>query len=268
MILGKRPFYFLALTLLPLFFFLQNPQRNETLHQISLTVSKPFFAVSEAVRETFLKTGEGLVNFFTLYRTHGELVERVQELEQQLVSYKELEKENERLRELLKFKKEIPGKTLAARVIARDAAPWRKTLVIDKGTTHGIKKMMAVVSAEGLVGRVIEAGPLSSRVILLPDPQSRVSVFFQGSRDEGIAEGDGSSWLRVTHINRESQAKVGEHVVSSGLGRVYPKGVQVGTVEMVGTEKNGLELFATVKPFVNFSKLEEVLCVALSPVDS
>lgn len=268
MILRKRPFYFLALTLLPLLFFLQNPERNETLHQISLTVSKPFFVVGETVRTSFVKTGEGMIKFFTLYRTHGELTQKVEELEQKLVSHKEIEKENERLRELLKFKKETPGKAFAARVIARDTAPWRKTLIIDKGTSHGIKKKMAVVSAEGLMGRIVEAGPITSRVILLPDPQSRVSILFQDSRDEGIAEGDGSAWLRVTHISRESQVKVGEAVVSSGLGRVYPKGIQVGTVEMVGTEKNGLELFATVKPFVKFSKLEEVLCVALSPVDS
>jgi rod shape-determining protein MreC len=127
---------------------------------------------------------------------------------------------------------------------------------------------MAVVSAEGLVGRVIEAGPISSRVILLLDPQSRASILFQDSRDDGMAEGDGSPWLRVTHIHRESQVKVGERVLSSGLGQIYPKGIPVGTVEMVGTEKSGLELFATVKPYVNFSKLEEVLCITLSPSDS
>lgn len=268
MILGKRPFYFLALALLPLLFFLHTSQRNEVLHQISLTAARPFMLTGEACRQSFLKTGRAVGHFFTLYRTHGELVREVQTLENALVGQEELKKENERLRALLKFKQEVSGKTIPARVIARDSAPWRKMIVIDKGATHGVKKQMAVVNAEGLVGRVIEDGPFSSRVILLSDPQSRASILFQDSRDEGIAEGEGSLWLRVTHVDRESQVKVGERVISSGLGQIYPKGIPVGLVEMVGTEKNGLELFVTVKPHVNFSKLEEVLCIALSPADS
>ena len=127
---------------------------------------------------------------------------------------------------------------------------------------------MAVVSAQGLVGRIVEVAPMSARAILLIDPESRVSALFQESRDLGVAEGDGSSWLRMTHIDRDSTVKLGDQVLSSGFGGVYPKGVLIGKVEMVGSEKESLELFATVRPFVNFSKLEEVLCIGLSPHDS
>ena len=109
---------------------------------------------------------------------------------------------------------------------------------------------------------------MSSRVITLLDPESRVSALFQDSRDLGVVEGDGSSFLRVTHIDRESAIKVGDPVISSGFGQVYPKGISVGVVEMVGMEKDGLELFAIAKPHVNFSKLEEILCVTTSPQDT
>lgn len=265
---GKRPFYFLAFALVPLFFFIQSPERVEFVHQISLTLLKPVLAASHALRQAFVQTGENVTTFWNLYRTHGELVERVKTLERDLIEMEELAKENQRLRDLIKFKSEVPGKAIAARVVARDLAPWRRTIVIDKGSTHGVTKRMAVVSAEGLVGRVVEVAPFNSRVILLLDPESRVSTLFQESRDSGIAEGDGSSFLRVTHIDRESQVQVGERVISSGLGKVYPKGIPVGRVEMVGTEKEGLELFATVRPYVNFWKLEEVLCVALSALDT
>jgi rod shape-determining protein MreC len=265
---GKRPFYFLAFALAPLLLFLQAPERAEIIHQVSLTLMEPLLVASHTVQRAFIETGEGIHTFWVLYRSHGKLVERVESLERDLVETAELKKENERLRGLIKFKNELPGKVIPARVVGRDLAPWRKTIVIDKGSTHGVAKRMAVVSARGLVGRVVEVAPFASRVILLVDPESRVSTLFQESRDSGIVEGDSSSWLRVTHIDRESSVKVGDRVISSGLGRVYPKGIPIGQVEMVGTEKEGLELFATVRPFVNFSKLEEVLCVALSPRDS
>lgn len=265
---GKHSLYFLAFALVPLFFVLQAPERQNLLHQISLTCLKPFLVTSHALSRTFQQTSDGIIRLWNLHRNQAELVKRVAELEQKQVEFKELEKENTRLRELLQFKKEIPAKTVAARVIGRDLVPWRKTILIDKGSVQGIKKRMAVVSAQGLVGRIVEVGPFGARAILLLDPESRVSSLFQEARDLGVAEGDGSSWLRVTHIDRDSPVKVGDQVLSSGLGGVYPKGIPIGKVEMVGSEKESLELFATVRPFVNFSRLEEILCIGLSPHDS
>jgi rod shape-determining protein MreC len=265
---GKRPFYFLAFAFLPLLLVLQAPQRTEFIHQISLTCLRPLLQVSHTVSLAFQKTAERLVQFWDLYQNQGMPLARVEGLERERVEMEELKKENERLRELLAFKKEIPVKTIPARVIGRDLAPWRRTILLDKGSKQGIQKRMAVVNAQGLVGRVVEVAPFSARVILLQDPESRVSVLFQESRDLGVAEGDGSSFLRVTHIDRQASVKVGDRVISSGLGQVYPKGIPVGEVKMVGTEKEGLELFASVSPSVNFSKLEEVLCVISSLADS
>jgi len=263
----KRSFYFLAFAVLPLIFVLQARERSEIIHQVSLTVVRPFLLASHAVSNTLLQTKENLSDFWNLYQDHTKLTERVEELERQVVDKVELEKENERLKKLLDFKKEIPSKAIPARVIGRDLAPWRRTIVLDKGSNHGVKSKMAVVSAQGLVGRVIETAPYSARVILLPDPESRVSAILQESRDVGLAEGNGASWLRMTHVDREATVKVGDRVLSSGLGGVYPKGIPIGVVEMVGTEKNGLELFLTVKPYADFSKLEEVLCVTSFPQD-
>ena len=261
-------FYFLALALAPLLFILHAPERQEFLRQISLTLVSPILQTSDAISHSIQRTGASVSEFWSLYRQHAELVSRIEGLEQKQIRADELGKENERLRNLLKFKEGIPGHTIAARVIGWDLVPWRKTLLIDKGTQQGIQKRMAVVSSQGLVGRVIEAGPWTSRVLTLLDPESRVSALFQESRDLGVVEGDGSSFLRVTHIDRESTVKVGDRLVSSGFGPIYPKGIQVGVVEMVGTEKDALELFAVAKPYVNFSKLEEVLCVTSSPQDT
>lgn len=265
---GKRSLYLLVFTLAPLLFTLQAPERAEIIRQISLTCLKPILVVSQGVSHAFTETGRKMVEFWNVYKVHDDLVGRIDQLEGELVEKEELKKENQRLRELLQFKKEVPGKTLPARVIGRDLVLWRRTIVIDKGSTSGVKRRMAVVNAKGLVGRVIEVAPFSARVILLLDPESRVSGILQESRDLGVVEGDGSSLLRVTHLDRESSVKVGDRILSSGLGEVYPKGIPIGQVEMVGTEKEGLELYATVRPFVNFSKLEEVLCVISSHHDS
>ena len=264
----NRSFYFLALALAPLLFVLHAPERQLVLHQASLTVLTPFLQASHAISRGVRETQVALSQFWSLYRSHGQLVQRVEELEQKQVEMEELKKENERLRKLLDFKQGIPGKTIATRVIGWDPASWRRTVLMDKGTHQGIRNRVAVVNAEGLVGRVIETGPWTSRAILLLDTESRVSALFQESRDLAIAEGDGSSLLHVSHIDRQSSVKVGDRLISSGLGGVYPKGIPIGVVEMVGTEKDGLELFAVAKPYVNFSKLEEVLCVTSSPEDS
>ncbi len=265
---GKRSVYFLFFALAPLLLTLQSPERAEFLHQISLTVFQPFLQTGQALTRTVRDTSQGVARFWDLYRSHGELVRRVAELEQKQVQMTELEKENDRLRKLLDFKKQISYQTLAARVIAWDLAPWRKTVVIDKGSRQGLKKRMAVVNAQGLVGRVIEVAAYDARVILLLDPESRVSALFQESRDLGVVEGDGSSLLRMIHVDRQTTVKVGDVAVSAGLGGVYPKGIPIGKVETVGTEKESLELYALVRPYVDFSKLEEVLCVASSPAAS
>ena len=159
---GKRSFYFLAFALVPLFFVLQAPERQEVFHQIGLTGLKPFLVAGQAISTTLQETTSRFVQFWNLYRDHSELVKRVAELEQKQVELEELRKENTRLRELLEFRKEIPAKTVAARVIGRDLVPWRRTILIDKGSTQGIKKRMAVVSAQGLVGRIVATRPPES----------------------------------------------------------------------------------------------------------
>ncbi len=256
---GNRSFYFLALALVPLFVVLHNPERQVAVHQASLIVLKPFLQISHTLSQGVRDSYDSFAQFWSVYGTHGQLLQQNEELERKLVQMEEYQKENERLRKLLDFKKEIPGKTIPALVIGWDLAPWRKTILIDKGQVHGIHKKMAVVNSQGLVGRVIETSQSTSRVILLLDIESRVSALLQESRDLGVVEGDGSSFLRMTHIDRQSSVKMSDRVLSSGFGGVYPKGVPVGTIEMVGTERNGLELFAVAKPLVNFSKLEEVL---------
>ena len=170
-------------------------------------------------------------------------------------------RENERLKTLLKFKKEIHSPVIACRVLSREMTSWREWLAIDKGSDEGVVKNMAVVTPQGLVGRVLSSAIHSSRVMLITDSQSRVSVRIRETRDAGIVEGNGSGMLTLRLVDLGVELKSGQTLETAGLGGIYPKGVTVGTVVTVWTENNGLYQAASIKPSADFSKLEELACL-------
>ncbi|MEA1961102.1 MAG: rod shape-determining protein MreC [Bacillota bacterium] len=178
---------------------------------------------------------------------------------------KENKAEVERLRNLLAFKDENTAAfdMEAARVIARSASNWYQILTIDKGSTSGIEKGMAVVHPDGLVGRVERAGRYSSQVWLITDHELAVGAIIQETREtRGIVEGTGNdSIVRMINIPYYSQIEPGQQVVTSGLSYTYPKGILIGVVESIQKEENGLVQNAIVAPAVDFDKLEEVLVI-------
>ncbi len=182
---------------------------------------------------------------------------------QKLREYKE---ETKRLRALLNFSQdnqEQYGLELA-RVIARSANNWFNVITIDKGSEDGIATGMPVINPDGLVGRVNNTSQHSSQVVLITDREMAVGAILQDSREtRGIIEGTGnSSSLGMINIPYYAKVKKGERVVTSGLSEFYPKGIQIGTIQKVEREANGLLLTATVKPSVQFDKLEEVMIIA------
>ncbi len=143
--------------------------------------------------------------------------------------------------------------------------PWKRVIVLDKGSRHGIKKDMVLVAPEGLVGRVLEAEPFTARAILLPDPDSRVSALTSVSRSQGVIAGSGMEKLRMKYLALDTEIAVGEEVITSGIESLFPKGLLIGKIESIERDSDGLHLLAVVTPAVSFSKLEEVLCLVSSP---
>jgi len=189
------------------------------------------------------------------------LKEKVAELEARIADLNEVEKENQRLRELLDFKKRKGLSTISAQVIGRDSSIWSDTAIIDKGSKNGIFINMAVITNEGLVGRVVEVGPTLSRVMLITDPDSKVGGVLSQSRDLGIIEGTIRNLLRMRYLNIDAQVAEGDTVVTSGLGKIFPKGVLIGQVVKIEMDKTRLYKYAYIKPAVNLGRIEEVLCV-------
>ncbi len=258
---AKRSLLAGSAVLFPLLIGATSPNLIQTLRGFTTTALRPILETQDQVT-TVIKTQIQTVREWPKLREKNrELVEQLAGVNADLVNARELKEENKRLLALLRLKQGSEFKTIAARVIGRDPSHWSLFIMLNRGERDGVFEDSALLSPEGLVGKVVSAGPHSSRAILLTDRQSRVSALNQRTRDVGLIEGTGSSLLKMTFLDRSADIQVGDTIVSSGLGEVYPKGISIGRVQLVEEDASHLGLLAVVKPLVSFAKLEEVLCV-------
>jgi rod shape-determining protein MreC len=194
------------------------------------------------------------------------LQERVAHLETLLQEKQDRVQEAERLRETLGLREILPLKTVAAEVVARDGLPFYRVITIDRGLEQGVSLDAPVISPTGVVGRVIKVGSHGAKVQLLLDPQAGVGVLIERTRVAGVAAGragfadEAAPDLEMRFVPVLADVKVGDVVVTSGLDRIYPKGLAVGRVRAVGPG-TGLFKEVRVEPSARFATLEEVLVV-------
>jgi rod shape-determining protein MreC len=146
-------------------------------------------------------------------------------------------------------------------VTARSLDRLGGSLTIDKGSAEGVLPNRAVITPDGLVGRVERVGRHEARVLTLLHPDCAVAVRAERSRVEGVLQwefGENTS-LSLLYVSSQEDVKPGDWIVTSGLGGIFPRGVRVGTVTRVGLADNGLMKDVQVRPSVNFRSLEEVL---------
>jgi rod shape-determining protein MreC len=174
---------------------------------------------------------------------------------------KEKINELDRLKKLLNFKEAYNFKTIACNVIARNISNYVKFFIIDRGYKDNIELNDAIISYEGLVGKVIEIFPHSAKVQIILNVNSNVSIMNSRTRTTGILFGDGKGGLLVDYYDRLDKVKRGDIIISSGLGGVYPKGIPIGIVTEKILSDTGVFQKLKIKPNVNFYKLENVLVV-------
>jgi len=182
-------------------------------------------------------------------------------LTRQLVQYKEVEAENLRLNNLLGFTQKSRLKLIAGRIVSKDPANFSDTIVIDQGKEAGIKENTVIISEAGLIGHISSTSNHISRVVLITDPNSRISATVLRTRQLGVLYGTSTSLCRLRYLPLESDIQLGDEIVTSGFSDIYPKGLLIGKVVKIIKEPRGLSLSALVKPAVDMSKLEEVLCI-------
>jgi rod shape-determining protein MreC len=169
----------------------------------------------------------------------------------------------ESFRRLLELRERAGVDTVAAEVIAGPASIEFRDMTIDKGSQDGIAKDMAVISPAGVVGRVMLTSPRAARVQMLIDRNAAAGAMIERTRVQGLIVGEGTM-LRMDYVSGAADVKPGDLVVTSGIDKIYPKGFVIGTVETV-TREGGTFHEITVRPSVDFSRLEEVLVVTTPP---
>lgn len=160
---------------------------------------------------------------------------------------------------------------IGASIVNRNPNAWYQTVTLNRGSNDGVKVHDPVVTHMGLVGKVVSVTPTTSEVLLISDGQGKVSALVRGSKGEatfGIVEGTYKRGSRLASqgnlqmlFRREDKVNVGDLVLTSGMGGVYPKDIPVGTVKEITLDSSGLMKTAVIEPLVNFDALEEVYIV-------
>lgn len=184
-----------------------------------------------------------------LQRQNAELKAEIDRLRLRLTALDELARENREFRNLLGVKLADEGRHIAARVIADPGGPYVRTVLIRAGQREGVRKGRAVVTAEGLVGRVTEVGEFTSRVLLITDVNARTAVLIGNTGERAIMSGANADLPRLLHVARTAGIVKGDRVVTSGHDGILPPGLPVGEVAEIGVGT------VRIRPFVDMQSL-------------
>src|SRR5713101_1060240 len=188
-----------------------------------------------------------------------DLQQQIQQLQLDQVRLKQDAEQAHRLQSLLGFKEQFIAQTTPAQVIGSSGSEQSRIVYLDKGSNQGIKRDMAVISGEGVVGKVILVFGNTSQVLLINDQSSGVGALLEQSRLQGILKGKASGELVLDKIMSDEEVKPGERVLTSGGDQIFPKGLPIGSVTRVST--GGQFLQVTLRPSAALNHLEEVLVI-------
>ncbi|TQR19199.1 rod shape-determining protein MreC [Psychrobacillus vulpis] len=215
---------------------------------------------------------ESLLN---TYDENKRLKARLEDYASLQANVNDLEIENKELRKIVDKEENLRAfNPIQSTVIARNPDQWEEKIIIDKGEIHGVEVNMAVMTSQGLIGKVILTTPYTSTVELLStqNPNYRVSAVIADKEEVfGLIEGydEQRKELILKRIDSDFEVKKGQKVTTSGLGGIFPKGILIGEVSEVTTDDHGLTKLAYVKPAASFSILDHVIISkrSISPID-
>lgn len=209
--------------------------------------------------------GDGFINAVrprrSISRENAALRKQVQELTMENAKLREADAENVSLKSMLGLKNAMNTNMVASEVVSRDESNWFDSATINCGRNSGIESGDAVVDYRGLVGQVVDAGPFSSRIVSLGDADSAIGAMVQRSRSCGILQGQGTDYLVLTWLPKDSDIKMSDIIVSSGIGKVIPKGLVIGRVVRIMRDGPGGTTSALVRPSVRFDQIENVFVI-------
>lgn len=238
--------------------------------RILLEVMAPFQKVINYTITGIIQTWD---NYIDLIHTRQENRLLKQEVDQLIFENNRLIEKNllfRRLESLLTFSSVENVRLELAQVIGKDFTPWNQLVIIGKGSADGLRTDMSVATHQGLVGRIVFVSDHTGKVLLITDIRSAVDALIQRTRDSCVVVGYSPTLCNVKYLGVNAEVKVGDRIISSGLGGLFPKGLAIGIISEIQKKKeDGLFQEVQVKPSANLSKLEEVLVLMdkFQPVD-
>jgi rod shape-determining protein MreC len=261
----KNRRYFIVLALFLFLFWLITLQvkagRFPVLERPVLAVNGFIGRIVTWPYRTVRSVASGYVLLVRTERENRRLRQDVQRLRLENQITNELAAENERLRSALGFQKLNPPGSVIAQIIAKESSPSSATFTINRGTASGVEKNLAVITTDGIIGRIHAALPDTAKVMLITDPGNTVAVRVYRNREEGLLEGK-LDWCALKYVSYYVDVQEGDVLVTSGLDGIYPRDLPVAVVTSV--RKHEASSFQTVyaRPVASFSRLEEVLVVS------
>jgi rod shape-determining protein MreC len=267
LLIRHKRFLFTALFLLAAFLTyalnLRNMERANPLERTVMNITAPLSGGAAALGRFADGLWSDYIALLEVRRENVALRKSVKLLNERIVAGHEALVANARLKALLDLKGALDAPSVAVSVIGEDSSAWFNTLVVDRGSADGLSEGMPVLAAGGIVGRLVKVALHSSRVLLLTDHASAIAAVVQRSRARGVVRGMGGGMGRgrcsMEFTVRDEDVKVGDTVVSSGVGAVFPKGLPIGEVTMVKKGEYGVFQTIEVRPAVTIDKLEEML---------
>jgi rod shape-determining protein MreC len=263
---GRALIFYLLAAISLLLMVLSSSGRMAPVEGMFSSLTRPFLILFNGIGQEITEAISTARDFTTLRGQNQALQAQVDTLTIDNLRTQELESENERLRELLRFKQLNPGYDfrggqVIARVISRGPSNYLQALAIDLGSQHGIERGMPVVTERGLVGRIDRVGRDTSTVLLITDASSSVAAQIQRNRVVGMVHGVAGGQPLMDYIAQDADVSLGDLVITSGLGGGFPKGLVIGQVLAVHHRDFDMFQQATVRPTVNFDRLEWVLVI-------
>lgn len=225
------------------------------------TVATPLRYAGSVVATPFNAIGNIASNLTASKESLSDLKKENQRLTAKVAELSESKKTATRLEKMLKLKSTYNLKSTAAKIIGTSGDGYTSTVTIDKGSSDGMKLNMPVTSSVGVIGQIIEVSRSTSKVRLLTDENSGISAMVQNTRAQGMLHGQADGTLKLDYVTTDSDVKVGDIIITSGIGGVYPKGLPLGTVSAVDKSTNSVYYTITVKAQATMENNEEVLVI-------
>ena len=213
---------------------------------------------------------DGFVSFFTEFDRISEenraLREEIASLKDRISRAEETEEMNEWLYDYLELKREHTDyKFVPATVTGGEGGNYMTVFLLDKGYAHGVRKDMPVVTDSGIVGYICEVGTTWSKVVTILEAGGAVGAYVERSGEQGVIEGNfelsEEGVCKMSYLSADADIQVGDRIVSSGYGSVYPRGLVIGTVESVEKDSVSRSLLVTVRPTADLSEIEKLMII-------